>query len=279
MPIIWYIYINMNKNEFIEKYRNLVPLLLSLEKDEEVFKIIGQNQDVFRIISKQLQQNILNNTATMVYQPQIANEICSSCESLSRFYIDDIAINPAIAFLTASYYGYEERLALTDLEQVCRDYKDFRNAFGKNFVISYNISPKIFNRDFCNKFYIMLEKYNIDPKYIGIELLEVSSFSNVKINDILYAKANGTPIYLDDLGAGFANLDILNRFPFDYVKFNGSLISGIDKNKTNQGYVKHIVDTCKKRNIKTIAEKVEKGDLLVKAAYYDVTTGKVSILQ
>lgn len=28
-----------------------------------------------------------------------------------------------------------------------------------------------------------------------------------------------------------------------------------------------------------IAEKVEKGDLLVKAAYYDVTTGKVSILQ
>ena len=28
-----------------------------------------------------------------------------------------------------------------------------------------------------------------------------------------------------------------------------------------------------------VAEKVEKGDLLVKAAYYDVTTGKVSILQ
>ena len=28
-----------------------------------------------------------------------------------------------------------------------------------------------------------------------------------------------------------------------------------------------------------IAEKIEKGDLLVKAAYYDVTTGKVSILQ
>lgn len=247
----------MNKNDFLEKYKKLVPILLDLESDKEVFEVIEQNQDIFTIISKQLQNDISLNNVTMVYQPQVSNDKCSSCEALSRFFIDDISLNPAIAFLTASYYGFEEKLTLLNLERVCKDYASLQNSIGHDFVISYNVSPKIFNKEFCDKFYKILDKYNVNPKNIGIELLEVSSFDNVKTNDVLYAKSKGTPIYLDDFGAGYANIETLNNLPFDCLKFNGSLISGIDKDKNKQSYVKQIINVCKKRNIKTIAEKVE----------------------
>ncbi|MBO5884574.1 MAG: EAL domain-containing protein [Clostridia bacterium] len=247
----------MYKHEFIEKYKKLVPEILSLERDEEIFKIIEQNQDIFLPISKKLLKQISTGNASLVYQPQLSNNKCSSCEALSRFSIGDVPLSPAIAFLTASYYGFEDKLTLTNLEQLCKDYKDLKNALGSNFIISYNISPKIFNKDFCDKFYNLLEKYNINPKCIAIELLEVSSFDDIKSNTISYAKSKGLPIYLDDFGSGYSNIDTLNKFSFDCVKFDGSLISGIDKDKKKQLYLKQILEICKKRNIKTVAEKVE----------------------
>lgn len=75
-------------------------------------------------------------------------------------------------------------------------------------------------------------------------------------------KAMGFAVSLDDFGTGLASFDYLNRFPFDYIKIDGSFVRNLDSDERNREVVEAVVLVARRRGIHTIAEFVENEEIV-----------------
>jgi EAL domain-containing protein (putative c-di-GMP-specific phosphodiesterase class I)/ActR/RegA family two-component response regulator len=67
----------------------------------------------------------------------------------------------------------------------------------------------------------------------------------------------GFRIAIDDLGVGYAGLSTFAAIEPQFVKLDGSLVRGVDKNPTRQRLIKSMTKLCRDLGIATIAEGVE----------------------
>lgn len=72
----------------------------------------------------------------------------------------------------------------------------------------------------------------------------------------------GATIAIDDFGSGYSNFVYLVQLKPEYIKIDGSIISGIVDNEQNYLVTKSIVDMARNLNIKTIAEFVSSNAIL-----------------
>lgn len=70
----------------------------------------------------------------------------------------------------------------------------------------------------------------------------------------------GIGVALDDLGAGYASLHLLERLRPDYVKLDRELIGGVDKDGFKAVIAQKLLETARSLNIVTVAEGVETAD-------------------
>lgn len=248
----------MNFYECYSKYNEYIENLVKNGVTENLF---NPNHKYFKM-TMLLYKNLLNDVKTlnftMLYQPQVrSNFNAERAESLFRWNFNGISINPVVCFYIAKQANIEKLIVKKQLQKICMDTKYIIKHLHKDFITAFNLNPKLFNRAFCDYYLETLNKYGLDSHNIGIELLETDSFENVKVEDMLYLQKTGTRFYLDDYNCLNSNFETLNNLPFNYVKLDGSKIEGIEYDISKQEFVKQTVDYCKKRNIKTIAEKVE----------------------
>ena len=71
-----------------------------------------------------------------------------------------------------------------------------------------------------------------------------------------YRKA-GFGVALDDIGAGWSGLNLMNALMPDYIKIDMELIRDIDISPSQQNIVKHLIASAKENGIKVIAEGIE----------------------
>ena len=82
----------------------------------------------------------------------------------------------------------------------------------------------------------------------GIENFnEVSSF-------VADMKSRGCKIAIDDFGSGYSNFAYLLQLNVDYIKIDGSLIKGIDRDTNSQIITSTILDFSQQLEIATVAE-------------------------
>ena len=67
----------------------------------------------------------------------------------------------------------------------------------------------------------------------------------------------GFRIAVDDLGAGYAGLTSFASLEPDYVKFDMSLVRGLDRDPVRQKLMRSMNDLCVEMNIQTVAEGIE----------------------
>jgi EAL domain-containing protein (putative c-di-GMP-specific phosphodiesterase class I) len=67
----------------------------------------------------------------------------------------------------------------------------------------------------------------------------------------------GFRIALDDLGAGYAGLTSFAQLEPDFVKFDMSLVRGVDKNEKKRKLIQSMTALFKELGLLTIAEGVE----------------------
>lgn len=98
---------------------------------------------------------------------------------------------------------------------------------------------------------------------MNIEITEVRS-PTIKNRPPLFVKKlhdHGFLIELDDFGAGYTSLLILNELPLDVIKLDKSLVQ-----KDHPGQAQNILDFCGKlvklMRIRSVAEGVETGEQL-----------------
>lgn len=247
-------------DEVMLEYFALQNQISGFEKEEDRANFINEHMEVFEKASKFIKHQIDCGNFQMHYQPQVKDgKTWASAEALFRMSYDGKRLYPDVVFSLAKRFGYERDLTLSLYEKVCKQTSVIKQEMGEDFYVSYNVNPKLIDRDFCKQLYQIAGNNNLSPSSIGVELLEVSSFDNVKLEDIELLKKCGFKILLDDFGAGYATEDVIKQIPFDVVKLSEKLVSNVNlpENGENKRRIEEVLNYCRENNLGSVAEHVE----------------------
>ena len=111
-----------------------------------------------------------------------------------------------------------------------------------------------------------ISEFGVGTSRLCFEITETGTISNlVKAADFVRTfRSIGCKFSIDDFGTGLASHNYLRELPVDYVKIDGSFITGIDKNRSDYAMARSINDLAHFLGQETIAESVENDSIIVK---------------
>lgn len=109
-----------------------------------------------------------------------------------------------------------------------------------------------------------IEKYKVNPADLVFEVVETEKIKDIShLQSIFRAYKNeGIKVALDDVGAGYATVEVLQELEPDYAKVDRDLISFCDQSSKKQIELARIVSVAKEFGIKTLAEGIERKEEL-----------------
>ena len=133
----------------------------------------------------------------------------------------------------------------------------------KEFVKIFKIVRKkeedyFYNHGFIDDLVNIMEKYNVPPTLIEIEITEQTTNANNFIaNSILKRiKELGIRILMDDFGIGYSNIMNIRKSPIDVIKIDKSFIDDIVIDAKTRSIVQFLIQLCKVNGMESIAEGV-----------------------
>ena len=249
------------KNMEIEEYKALEKIILqdiSSKQKKDYFSADFSEHKTARAIIQHFLSKSKDGGLVLKYQPKVdKNGKVKFAEVLSRYKIGDIYIHPQVLFALISQKGLEREILYRQIDMVCQTMPKLLSAFGKDFCVSINVNPQIFDKEFCDYYLAAIQKYGLSAKNVGIELLESSDFSKVRLQDIKTLQKQGTQVNLDDYNTGYATKEVLQKFGFDVIKIAGERITDIDTDLEKQKFVRQTIEYAKQTGKQVVAERVE----------------------
>jgi len=214
-------------------------------------------------MDNKLKEAVFNNNFLLHYQPQFftGDKRLRGVEALVRWK-DDAGhmISPNAFIPLAEKNGCIVPIGSWVVEQSIKQYAKWRKCYGIPFVMSINISAVQYNRDdFVNKLLETLEKYNVNPNEIEIEITEsilIEDFEKV-FDKLKLLRQAGVRISLDDFGTGYSSLSYLKKFPIDTLKIDKSFIDTVLTDGATRIITESIINMVKALGVESIAEGVE----------------------
>jgi len=104
----------------------------------------------------------------------------------------------------------------------------------------------------------------LPPGTINFEIAETAVIRRVAETGKLMStlREMGCRFALDDFGSALSSFDYLKKLPVDYLKIDGSFIRDLLLDRTDQIFVRSIIDIAHELNIKAVAEFVDSDELL-----------------
>lgn len=235
-------------------------------------------------ISQLFSMALRNGEFRVYYQPKVALETRKLCgsEALCRWYHDDRIVPPMDFIPVLEKDGTVCDLDFYMFEQVCRDIRDWLDRGIDPVRVSINFSQKhLHDEDLAQKIIGIMQKYNINSRYIEVELTEMSGNKN---HDAMLAflgqmHDHGICTSIDDFGTGYSSLNMLREFQMDIIKLDKSFLDRItaDNNdyKMDEIVVENIIRMAQSLNLEIISEGVEtcrQADFL-KSVHCDMAQG------
>lgn len=143
--------------------------------------------------------------------------------------------------------------------QVCKDIRSWLDEGYKVVPVSVNLSQlQFYNLHFIEEYRGILEKYDVSPEYVQLELTETTLFSEESILNKIIDKLHdiGFKILMDDFGTGYSSLNMLKNVPIDILKLDKSFVDDIGDPKVDI-VVSTIVSLGQSLDMKIVAEGVE----------------------
>jgi len=133
----------------------------------------------------------------------------------------------------------------------------------KRFV---NFLPSsIYNPAYClSHTFAAIRKFQLDPSDFVFEVVETEQIADIPhLGSIFEAyKSNGVKVALDDVGAGFSTLEVLDALKPDYVKIDRELVSYCDQHTDRRQQLKAILDLSLSFGATVLAEGLERREEL-----------------
>lgn len=214
-------------------------------------------------LENRLKEAINMNRFVLYYQPQYDSKSkkLRGVEALVRWQDESgKMISPGVFIPIAEKSGMIVPIGTWVLEEGIRKYAAWRKKYNCSMVLSLNISAIQYKRpDFVGKLLEILEKYQVNPKDIELEITEsvlIDDFEQV-VDKLHTLKEYGIKISLDDFGTGYSSLSYLKGLPIDTLKIDKSFVDTVIQDESTQVITESIISMGKKLGYETVAEGVE----------------------
>ena len=217
-------------------------------------------------IESKLKDGFYNGELFLNFQPQInlKDGNLVAIESLLRWENSSLGrVNPSEFVVIAEENGIIVQIGEFVLKNSLESIKYINEKYKSNIKIALNVSPKQFYEiDFLDNIDIFLDKYDVNPDWVEIEITENLAIRNEELvfSKLKRIKDRGISIAIDDFGTGYSSFSYIKKYPIDKLKIARELISGVSDFYEDYKMVKAIIFMCKELNIVTIAEGVEKSE-------------------
>lgn len=197
------------------------------------------------------------------YQPKVSldNNTLHGCEALVRWIRDGKLVPPLDFIPVLEQEGLICPLDFYVLDSVCQDIRGWLDAGIEPVCTSVNFSKiHLHNKNLAQDIIHVLKKYDLDSKYIEIELTETTGYEDLdNLNQFVKdMKAHGIQTSLDDFGTGYSSLNLLKDLNVDIIKLDRSFLKNIENTETSDDViVKTIVKMITDLNMQVVAEGVE----------------------
>lgn len=157
--------------------------------------------------------------------------------------------------------GFITYLDIYIWEMVCRQLNSWIKAGCHPVPISVNMSRMdIYGINVVDKFKELVEQYDIDPKYLEIEITESAYAEDYElirkvVEDLRKA---GFPVFMDDFGSGYSSLNMLRDVNVDVIKIDTKFLDMNENSmKRGMGILETIVRMARVMQFKVVAEGIE----------------------
>lgn len=184
-------------------------------------------------IEEQFEVAIRDEQLEVWFQPKfsVSGDKLTGAEALIRWRKEDGSIfAPSIFVPVLERTGDISTLDKYVVEHVCKNIKRWREEGIEVVPVSINFSrATLYYQNLVEDFKAILDKYNVDPSFIQIEVTESILGSSEKVIELLTIFRNeGFRILMDDFGTGYSSLSVLNSKCFDVLKVDKSLTDKLE---------------------------------------------------
>ncbi|MCQ9469912.1 EAL domain-containing protein [Pseudomonas alliivorans] len=199
----------------------------------------------------------------IAYQPKVSLEDGSICglEALLRWpRPNQPGVSPAIFVPVLENLALISEVGSWMIDSVCAQIALWQRSGLGSFQVAVNVSgQQIAGSGLIADISQSLERHQIDPRWLEVELTESSLMENTShtIATLQTLKTLGVRISIDDFGTGYSSLAYLRRFPIDKLKIDIAFIREVTSNPQDAAIARAIIELAHSLDLKVIAEGVE----------------------
>lgn len=223
-----------------------------LEKSIEERKIIGE-----------FDRALDNEEFVMFLQPQVdVSGKPFGSEALVRWqHPDKGLLAPGVFIDVLEKTGFVYRLDRYMWDKAVKQLAEWKKRGINDYHISVNISTKDFYLiDVYETFVGLVEKYDIAPKLLKLEITETALMSDFNKNMVIIKRLQkyGFDIEIDDFGSGYSSLNMLKDISADVLKIDMGFLRASENEVKGQDILESIIGLANKLGMRVITEGVEK---------------------
>ncbi|WP_035179805.1 EAL domain-containing protein [Alkalihalobacterium bogoriense] len=202
---------------------------------------------------------------TQHLQPIISleNDEIYGYEFLLRQTNDDFPFQPGKLFSFSQQAGLQSMLDSQARISSIEISSSLLETGQKRFI---NFLPSsIYDPNHCLKStFKAVEQFHVDPSDLVFEVVETEKIENIAHLKTIFQvyQAHGIHVALDDLGSGYATVEVLQELKPDFAKIDRHLIDHCDEDKNKQGKIKQIIEIASAYDITLLAEGIERKEEL-----------------
>jgi len=216
---------------------------------------------------------IKNSKITILFQPiiSIKDQKIIAYEALTRAYDEDGGIiMPLFLFAQAQKENLSSRLDNYVRELAITKFKSYYKE-DKSLLLFLNFESSIIENDNSNDFIDFVQKSQINPSNIVVEIKEDSVKETSSLQKFVQKyRGLGFIIAVDDFGTGYSSFDRLALIRPDIVKADRSLIYDVHNNFIHSEILSAISNMCHKIGAIVLAEGVESRDEILSCMTKDI---------
>ncbi|MEO1553127.1 MAG: EAL domain-containing protein [Pseudomonadota bacterium] len=135
--------------------------------------------------------------------------------------------------------------------------------------LAINVSPaQLIASDFLEMLVSVLDRHQVSPTSITIEITEEVAFRNVDRNIAILQQARemGIEIALDDFGTGYSSLSMLDTLPLDKLKIDQSFVRKSDKSEQSKRILLAAIRLARQLGLVSCVEGIETQEFAARVA-------------
>lgn len=216
-----------------------------------------------------LRQANIDQDFELFYQPQysLPDIQLIGAEALIRWKNRELGFIPPNVFIPiAEEIDYIYKIGKWVIQESIHQSIAWNEQYGISLKVGFNISPKQFNdKNFIQFLKNLVTSSEIETDWIDAEITESVMIKDENHVEEIFSlfKSLGISVSIDDFGSGYSSLNCLNKYPFDRIKIDKSLIDNVTHdNENGVNVVKAVINMAHTSGIQAIAEGVESKEQL-----------------